>query len=164
MTAPQSNPNWNRFDGLFHRYGERYAVSWRTLKAICMNESTLGTHPRVARGLDDPEDVDGSKSEDGKSWGIMQVRLTTAQWLDPHATQVRLNNPEYSVQLAARYLAILKGMFLYEGDRAFEYSIKAYNQGPGNTKKEVAGTIKGYAHDYWAKFQKHMAEIKAKEA
>lgn len=151
--------NWTRFDALFQKYGRKFNVNWKYLKAIAMNESSLGSVASVARGLEVPIDVEGSKSQDGKSWGLMQVTLGTAKDFDSTATAINLNNPEYSIKLAARYLAHLQGRFNMLEMRWLEYVIKSYNQGPGNTEKERKGLIKGYAEEYWSRFQRNLERV-----
>lgn len=150
--------NWTRFDYLFKRYGTLYGVPWTHLKAIAMNESSLGAAKSVAIGLSNPNNVTDSKSSDGKSWGLMQVTITTARGLDPSATEVKLNNPDYSVRLAAQYVSQLRKMFSYSDPRFLEYVIKSYNQGPGNTKNEIK-TGKGYANEYWERFKRNLAKV-----
>lgn len=149
--------NWNKFDSLFKLYGQMHLVDWRWLKAIAMNESSLGAARSVARGMAVPSDIEGSKSTDGKSWGLMQVTLTTARGLDPAATQEKLNNPEYSIKLAAKYVGELQKKFSMIDLRWQEWVIKSYNQGPGNTNKEKSGQIsKGYADEYWERFKRNL--------
>lgn len=150
--------NWTRWDSIFKKYGEVYSVPWEWLKAIAMNESSLGSYPSVARGLIAPHDIEGSTSQDKKSWGLMQVTLTTAKGLDPLATAEKLNNPDYSVQLAAKYLSQLSTQFPSMISRRVEWIIKSYNQGPGNTRKEIA-TGKGYAQEYWERFQRNLKKV-----
>lgn len=148
---------WTRFDYLFQRFGSMYGVDMDWLKAICLNESNLGRAPSVVRGLQNPYDVNGSKSSDGKSWGIMQVTLSTARTLDPLANEVKLNDPTYSVEIAARYLAWLRTVSGLQDK--MEYIIKSYNQGPGNTLKEIQGTGGHYADEYWSRFQRNLKEV-----
>ena len=155
------NKNWEKFDPLFKKYGARYNVPWTWLKAIALNESSLGTERSVARGIENPNDVEGSKSYDGLSWGLMQVTLTTAREMDPTATQQKLNNPEYSIDLAARYLSKLATMFSRVDARFTEWVIKSYNQGPGNSRKERDGKSNGFAHEYWARFQRNLEKVEA---
>lgn len=161
-----SDNAWRRFDNLFKKYGTVYGVDWRWLKAIAMNESSLGQVASVARGIANPNDVEGSKSSDGLSWGLMQVTLRTARGMDPAATPQKLNNPEYSIDLGARYIKQLKGMFSVVDLRYTEWVIKSYNQGPGNTKSEMRGVIanpKWHDHvkEYWARFQRNLEKVKA---
>lgn len=158
--ASSLGQNWVRFDSLFKKYGTKYSVPWTWLKAIALNESSLGSNKSVARGLATPTDVEGSKSSDGKSWGLMQVTLTTARDLDPSATEVKLNNPEYSIDLAAKFLSRLQSQFPKVDSRYREWVIKSYNQGPGNTKKEIA-TGKGYAQEYWERFTRNLTKVEA---
>jgi membrane-bound lytic murein transglycosylase MltF len=146
---------FTKWDGLFKLYG---SDDWKILKAIAMNESSLGEHPSVKRGIQIPQDIEGSKSQDGKSWGLMQITITTARDFDTDATAVALNNPEYSVRLAARLLRSLKRQF----DKT-EYVVKAYNQGAGNTRAEIAGKHGGYANEYWERFQRNFRIINEKQ-
>lgn len=150
---------WTRFDDLFHTYGDKYGVDWTWLKAFCLNESDLGRVASVSRGLDSPGDVDGSKSSDGKSWGLMQVTVTTAKGIDPQASAEKLNDPDYSVDLGAHYISQLMGMFPKNDPQYVEWVIKSYNQGPGNTKHEAAGIIDGYAETYWERWQRNLTRV-----
>ena len=152
-------PAWRKFDALFQRSGSDYGVNWAWLKAIALNESDLGREKSVERGLNFPLDIDGSKSSDGKSWGLMQVTLSTAKTMDPGATPIKLNNAAYSVNLAARYIQTLMGYFPKSDPRYLEWVVKSYNQGPGNTNKEKSGVGGGYANEYWARFQRNLKRV-----
>lgn len=156
----EAKSNWTKFDALFKKYGTKYGVDWQFLKAIALNESSLGTAKSVARGFENPYDIEGSKSYDGLSWGLMQVTVKTARDLDPFATEIKLNNADYSIDLAAKYLARLQAMFLRDDPRWLEWTIKSYNQGPGNSKKERDGKIQGYAEEYWQRFQRNLNRVK----
>lgn len=148
-------------DSLFKKYAAQYGLDWLMLKAICANESSLGTHPSVVRGMNTPYDVEGSKSSDGKSWGIMQLTIPTAQDFDQSATAVKLNNAEYSVKLAAQFIAWLTLRFKKTDPRFNEWVVKSYNQGAGNTNKEIAGTSKGFAGEYWERYQRNYKKFSA---
>lgn len=149
--AQMSDDAWRKFDALFKKYGATFGVDWKTLKAIALNESSLGTYPSVALGIREPSSVNASKSQDGLSWGLMQVTISTARTLDPLATAEKLNDPEYSIRLAAAYLKQLQSMF-----SQLEWVVKSYNQGPGNSQKERSGQSKGFADEYWARFQRNL--------
>ena len=153
--------NWQKFDALFKKYGAMYNVPFEWLKAIALNESSLGLAPSVARGLMSPRDVQASISSDGKSWGLMQVTLTTAKSLDPMATPEKLNNADYSIGLAALYIGTkILPMFSQNDPRFLEWVIKSYNQGPGNTLKEKSGVIKkGYADEYFVRFVRNLNRV-----
>lgn len=145
----------DNFDDLFKKYGSMYGVDWKFLKRISWVESNTGLNSRVAIGLKNPTDIEGSKSYDGLSWGLMQMTVTTAKDYDKNATAVKLNNPAYAIELAARHVKMLKQLFSNERDVAM-----AYNQGQGNQKKflasEKAGTLLQsqypQAREYWNKF------------
>lgn len=148
ISVTSMNPN---YDDLFKKYANRFGLDWQILKSIAVIESNLGLAASVQRGLASPNDVEASKSTDGKSWGLMQVTLPTARDFDPQATAVKLNNPDYSVEIASRYLKYLEGLFDKSDPRYREWVIKSYNQGQGNTYKEKAGGT-GYANGYWQKY------------
>lgn len=153
--SPTKNPD--SFDELFKRYAALNGLEWKFLKTIAMNESSLGNHPRVKFGLNNPKDIEGSKSEDGLSWGIMQMTLITARDFDKNATAEKLNNAEYSIKLASQFIASLKRQF---GSKIRDIAM-AYNQGAGNQKRfiqlEMSGDLKrdqyAAARNYWIKFQ-----------
>lgn len=144
------------YDSLFQKYGNLYGVDWKLLKAICYVESTLGLNRRVKRGLEVPTDIEGSKSTDGKSWGLMQLRPETARQFDPLANEIKLNNAEYSINIAAQYVAwvqrFIAKLIPASDPRFLEFVIKSYNQGVGNTQKEIRGLNSGYANSYYQKF------------
>lgn len=149
------------FDSMFKRYANQYGLDWLMLKAICMNESSLGTHPSVVKGMNNPSDINASKSSDGKSWGIMQMTIPTAKDFDQSATAEKLNNPEYSVRLAAQFIAWLTVRFKVTDPQRNEWIVKSYNQGAGNTYKEISGETKGYATEYWQRYQRNYAKARA---
>lgn len=159
---------WSFYDADFKREAMAAGMStvagragWMILKAIALNESSLGADKSVARGIASPLDVEGSKSQDGKSWGLMQFTLPTARDLDPSATEVKLNNPRYSINLGARYVAWLSKQFNPLEVQYIEWVIKSYNQGVGNSRKERTGAIAGYADEYWARFQRNLAKVES---
>lgn len=160
---PFSPAIWTRWDALFKKYGAQYGVPWTWLKAFCLKESTLGTHPKVARGLASPSDIEGSKSEDGKSWGPMQFTLPTARDFDPSATPEKLNGAEYSIKLAAQFVKSLMGQFAATDPRRLEWIVKSYNQGAGNTRKEMRGETAGYTGNYWPKWSEFHRMVEANQ-
>lgn len=137
----QADLDFFRFDSLFQKWGAVYSVPWTWLKAIALNESDLGRHPLVKAGL---------ASTDGKSWGIMQVTLTTARDLDANASIDLLNKPEYSIRLAAQYMRQLMKLFKDDQRKA----IMSYNQGPGNTQKG-----REYAAEYYERFLRNLKRV-----
>lgn len=156
-----TNPD-SRFDSLFIKYGTMYNIDPKELKAIATIESSLGRAKSVARGLVAPSDIEGSKSTDGLSWGIMQVTIPTARDYDSTATAEKLNDPDYSVKIAARHLSKLHSLFNRSDARYQEWVIKSYNQGQGNTKREIAGYV-GYANGYWLKYLNAYSSLGALE-
>lgn len=126
---------WTRWDDLFKKYAAQYGVNWRHVKATAIVESSLGQNPLV---------LAGTASSDGKSYGLTQFTLPTANDMRPGTTVADLNNPEISIMLAAKYLSILEKMF----PSSLQSAIISYNQGPGNTQKG-----KDYTGNYWQKWQ-----------
>lgn len=155
----ESQDDWRRFDYLFKKYGEKSKVPWQWLKAIALNESNLGREKSVSRGLEAPADIEGSKSYDGLSWGLMQVTVKTGKTLDPLTTPEKLNDPDFSVRLAAEYVRVLMKYFNETDPRFVEWVIKSYNQGPGNTAKERAGKSNGFAGEYWERFKRNLQRV-----
>lgn len=154
-----SSSNWNRWDADFLKAERLYGVSRHWLKAIALNESSLGHAKSVKRGLEVPSDVEGSISFDGKSWGLMQFTIPTARDYDATATPEKLNNAAYSIDLAGRFFRDLKKRFDAKDPRYIEWVIKSYNQGAGNTNRERRGQIAGYAQEYWDRFQRNLLKV-----
>lgn len=144
-----TDPVFTRFDFLFSKYGNESGVDPKWLKAICMNESDLGENPLVKSGR---------VSSDGKSKGIMQLTEPTANDFEPCSLD-DLNDPDRSVRIAAKFVAWLQGRFETVDLRYTEWVIKSYNQGVGNTQKERAGKIGGYADEYWARWQRNYSKL-----
>lgn len=160
-TTSQTPVTATTFDHLFKAEAAANGINWKMLKAIAMNESSLGKHPSVARGLAFPSDVNGSKSDDGLSWGLMQVTLATGGDFDPSITPAKLNDPAYSVKIAARYVAWTVKQ--WKDDPQTEWIVKSYNQGVGNTRKERAGVIlprKKEVQEYWERYLRNYEKIK----
>jgi hypothetical protein len=169
--------SFTRFDPLFLRFGRQYGVSPAWLKAICMNESSLGEAPTVALGIREPANREGSKSQDGKSWGIMQVTEVTGRDFDPGCAYFRLNNPEYSVEMAAKVVARSLRSFPVVMPAYEEYNIKAYNGGIGRMQWELSGEWEDFtqakqdAHRnaianmevYWKRYLRNKAIVASKQ-
>lgn len=146
------------YDNLFISYGKTCGVDWKMLKRISWVESKTGTYKSVALGLRTPANVKDSVSDDGKSWGIMQVTLTTAKTYDPLATPQKLNDPAYSIMIAAKHFAFLKRTYPTFSERDL---VMSYNHGQGNQLKFIAKEKSGTllltdypaAREYWKRYQ-----------
>lgn len=157
-----SDNSLDKFDSLFKLYGTKNKVPWLVLKRISWVESKVGIYPSVARGLKNPNDIKMSVSDDGLSWGLMQMTLKTAHDYDPNVTAQKLNNAEYSIDLASRLLKDLIRIFPNERD-----FVMAYNQGQGNQKnfilKEKNKTLlkSEYAdgRKYWDEYIKSKQQV-----
>lgn len=155
----EKTASWTKYDGLFKKYGEKYKIPWQWLKAFALVESDLGRYPSVAHGIKFPKDVEKSTSQDGLSWGLMQVVVSTAKDFDKSANAEKLNDPEYSVNIACQYINFTKKYFTESDPRYVEWIVKSYNQGAGNTLKELSGKTKGYTGDYFQKWTKQLARV-----
>ncbi len=153
MKSSDYGENFTKWDDKIKSHAVQVGVPWQWMKAICMNESSLGMDPRVARGIASPNDIEGSKSEDSLSWGIMQMTLRTARDYDRQATAVMLNSPDYSLMLASLHLKHLFKVFW----GVEEWVVKAYNEGEGAALKERDHGFAGSSDEYWSRYQRHKA-------
>ncbi len=149
MLPADFGENWTKWDEFFQRYASSTGVTFEMLKAICMNESSLGRNPAVAHGLLNPTDISGSASEDKKSWGLMQLTMPTACDYDPECSPEKLNDPIYSVKIASLFLNALWVSFGNEED-----VVRAYNAGGGAVRRNPK-----IAQEYWARYQAHRGLI-----
>lgn len=132
-----SNEKLSRaYDELFIKYGAMFGIDPKTLKAIALNESSLGKN----KGY---EPIGGTT-------GLMQIKLSTAKDFFPSLTAADLEKDDNQVKAAAAFLASLKKQF--PGDE--KKLVMSYNQGAGNTR---AG--KEYALGYWEKYLKNKALV-----
>lgn len=139
--AATGNPAFTRWDDLMKRKATQFRVPWRWLKVIILNESSNGQARSVARGLADPSDVEGSKSSDGKSWGLFQITRATAKGLTGRdVSAVELNNPDFSAELASRLVRELIDTFGFD----FEKVMRAYNGGPKAARTSSVATSPYY--------------------
>lgn len=146
--------HWMRFDSLLKKNAARFGISdWRWLKAVAINESNLGLAASVANGMANPRDTARNRSYDGRSWGVMQTTLATANDMRSGTSAEDLNDPAISIYIGAKYLAWL--LSRYGGN--LEKAVMAYNQGPGNTDRG-----KTYAGRYRKKFQSSLVLIESK--
>jgi hypothetical protein len=148
MTPSDFGDNWTKWDALMQSYCETAQVPWRWMKGIMIIESSLGLNPRVAHGLAKPSDIAGSESEDGLSWGLLQLRPETARDFDIIANAEKLNDPDYSISMGSKLLRRL-----YRGLGGIEeFVIKGWNEGQGAALLEQGGKISGRSHQYWARY------------
>lgn len=153
------------FDHLFIKYANHNSLDWKMLKRIAWIESHIGLDSRVAKGISNPKDIEGSKSRDGLSWGIMQSTVATSRDYLPSATPEMLNNPETSIMIGAKHLAFLKRAYPQFSERDI---VMAYNHGQGNQLKflnlEKLGTLNANSYldgrNYYSKYLKAKELIK----
>lgn len=119
------------YDHLFIKYANKHGLDWKMLKAIALNESTLGKN----KGYE-PK---------GGTVGLMQIKLSTARDYYPNLTDKDMMNDEIQVMSASAFLRDLLNK-----TKDVKKAVMSYNQGLGNTLKG-----KTYADPYWAKYLKH---------
>lgn len=124
------------YDELFKKYASRYGLDWKMLKAIALNESSLGLN----KGLE-PK---------GGTVGLMQIKLSTARDYFKNLSDLDMYKDEIQVMSASAFLADLKKQF--NGD--IKKIVMSYNQGAGATRLG-----RTYALPYWEKYQKHLQAI-----
>lgn len=147
----------NEFDTLFKKYAQKYGFDWKILKRISWIESRIGNDSRVRKGINNPKDVESSKSRDGLSWGLMQTTIPTSRDYDKSATSEKLNNPEFSISMGAAHLNFLITRY-FKNERDF---VMAYNHGQGNQLKfislEKSGALKSSEYpagrQYWEHYK-----------
>lgn len=140
------DPRRDQFDPLFKKYSISSGVPAEIFKAIALIESDLGQDGRVKRG---------ETSQDGKSWGLMQIapRIGSPKEIElkgVNTTPEMLNDPETSVRLASILLGYLWQK--YSGNE--EKVVKAYNQGERHTDNNRA-----FANGYYQKYLRAKARV-----
>ncbi len=94
----------------------QYNVDWRQVVAIICKESE-----------GDPKAIN---KQDGKAYGLMQLRMTTAEWLLPGVTKEDLFDPELNIHLGVMRLA--KAKELMKDDAG---AVLAYHFGEDGAKR-----------------------------
>lgn len=151
IVTVQTENTSQSFDDIYKKYAAIYGLDWKNIKATAIIESNEGKHPSVSLGLQDP-DNESSVSEDGLSYGIMQVTISTANDFFPGTTFSDLNNPDRCVKIAAAIMN--RNAQTFPGN--LEYQVRAYNGGTGflRTKRGQNDTP-----IYWQKFQRARAKL-----
>lgn len=156
VDAKTAKEKYTVFDSLFQKYAKVYQIpDWRWLKAIAKQESDLGQDSRVKNR---------QVSYDGLSYGLMQIAEGKGSQkeieLKGNGGQARLDDPEYSIDRAARLVSYLWKKY---NDR---YKVfLAYNQGENNTDKGKDYTV-NYSADkvpYPKKIEKWLEWINVKD-
>lgn len=139
----KDSSKWSdKYDSLFIKYANKFGLDWKMLKAIAIKESTLGEDPRVKNN---------ELSRDGLTYGLMQIKYTTAKYYLPNLTLDELRyKPEKQIEAAAAFLGDLKKKF--NGD--FKKIVISYNQGETNTAKG-----RDFTGDYYPKVLKFYGEV-----
>jgi soluble lytic murein transglycosylase-like protein len=117
------------YDALFIKYANKEGLDWKMLKAISMNESSLGKN----KGY---EPIGGTV-------GLMQIKLSTASDYYDNLTSNDMYDDEIQVMTASAFLRDL----LDKTGNDIKKAVMSYNQGLGNTLKG-----KTYASSYYEKY------------
>ncbi len=83
----------------------------------------------------------------GYSWGLMQVKLSTARWLGFTGSQRELMNPVVNLKLGIRYLAMQAHRHPYGWD-----AISGYNLGTPSWNGHYAN--REYVHRVWINYRR----------
>lgn len=159
MNPEDFGENWTKWDSLMQSHCDASHAPWLWMKNIMIIESSLGLNPRVSIGLQNPADTESSKSEDGKSWGLLQLEPATAKDFDIIANSQKLNDPDYSISIGAKLLGrLFRGLGGVE-----EFVVKAWNEGQGAAVLEKNGRIIGHADQYWQRYLKNKEMIAGAE-
>jgi soluble lytic murein transglycosylase-like protein len=151
-------PMYQKYDHLFKKYASKYGLNWKFLRRIAWIESRVGNDPRTSKGL---------VSYDGLSWGLMQIAEGVGSpkeiELKGFGGADKLNDPEYSIDVACRLISYLKSKKGYtEKD-----IVQSYNQGEKNQDRmrelerqgKLLSTQYLAAQDYWKKYQQAIKEV-----
>lgn len=143
MILMKSDSIWSdKYDVWFKKYATKYGLDWKMLKAIAIKESTLGENPLVKAG---------KVSTDGLTYGLMQMKFTTAKFYIPTLTEADFKtNYEKQIEAAAMFLSDLKRKYNWDAKKL----VISYNQGETNTRNG-----KDYTGDYYPKYLKFYSEI-----
>lgn len=149
MNAKSAKEKFLMYDDLFKLWGGINGVPWRWLKAIAKQESDLGQNERVKNN---------EVSYDGLSYGLMQIvegnGSPRERLLKGNGGKEALNDPSYSIKIAAKLVKYLMIKYNYDENKVF----LAYNQGEINTDKG-----KDYTNGYNLKVIKWLKWIDQKE-
>jgi membrane-bound lytic murein transglycosylase MltF len=126
----------DKYDALFIKYANLNGLDWKMLKAISMNESSLGKN----KGYE-PK---------GGTTGLMQIQIATASRFIKDLTSSQLVDDEIQIKAASEYLKWLKNRFKNDVRKM----VISYNQGEGRTDKGL-----DYTKDYYDKYINHYQEI-----
>lgn len=149
MSPADFGEHWTKWDALMQSYCQTAEVPWLWMKGICIIESALGLNPRVAAGLANRNDIQASESEDGLSWGLLQLRPETARDFDIIANAQKLNDPDYSISIGSKLLRRLyRGLGGVE-----EFCVRGWNIGQGAATLEQQGKIEGRGDQYWNRYK-----------
>jgi soluble lytic murein transglycosylase-like protein len=96
-----------------------YGVDWRHTVALICKESE-----------GNPNAIN---KQDGGAFGLMQLRMSTAQWLQPGVTKEDLFDPELNIHLGVKRLAKAKELMSSEAE-----AILAYHFGETGARREMA--------------------------
>lgn len=113
--------NFQKYDRVFKEYGDEFGVSRSLLKAMSIEETTLGKHLINQKG--------------GTAAGLIQITSQTIDTLNknlPKGIHYNysdvLTNPKFSVKVVAHYIAaFLKNKKGHENEAEY---LKAYKTGP----------------------------------
>jgi len=115
----------DKYDSLFVKYGQRYGVDPKIVKAISANESQVGN-------------IMGTMTVNGRTTGgLMHIELPTAQDYEPNITAKELLIPDNEIRIGTMH--IRKLLDRYNGN--IELVTRAYNGGMGRVQEFLNGSV-----------------------
>ena len=157
----------DNYDRLLRAAARKYGLSPEMVKSVSANESMVGKFTQL-------EAIGGTT-------GIMHIKLSTAQEVDPTVTAEKLKRPEVDIDLGVKYLKKMYDRYksLPEAQRV-RFAVIAYNGGPGradqvlamergqafkplNSKDSYAAFVNAKANmdTYWQRYSRHYQQLMA---
>lgn len=110
-----------KYDNLIQAASLKYNIDRNLIKAVIFKESSGNPDARSSQG----------------AVGLMQIKVDTAsEMAGRQVTEDELKQPELNIDLGAKYLKTLIGLFSYE-----ELALAAYNYGQGNIRNNCELTF-----------------------
>jgi soluble lytic murein transglycosylase-like protein len=137
----------DEFDELFIKYGDKFKVNPKHIKALSMNESYIGKYKNS-------DTVNGVTTK-----GILHIQLATARDYVPYISETELLKPENEISIASEHFKWLLDRF----NNDLELAVRAYNGGVGRVTQYLAGTAPmiwiANTNEYWERFQRNINKL-----
>jgi soluble lytic murein transglycosylase-like protein len=139
----------DEFDGLFKKFGSKFKVNPKHIKALSLNESYLGQ-------FTNSDTVNGQTTK-----GLLHIQIPTARDYVPRISENELLKPDNQIAIASEHFAWL--LRRYNND--LELAVRGYNGGAGRVDQYQAGLAPFIwiqnTNEYWARFQRNLSKLGA---